>query len=53
MLLIGLGLLELFVDFGISNAFDRIWHAGLEKLHSYGIPGLSFLINRQLQVVLS
>ena len=43
----------------ISNAFDRVWHAGLlHKLKSYGISGQifglisSFLNNRQLQVVL-
>ena len=54
MLLIGLGLLELFVALGISKAFDRIWHAALlQKLHSYGIAGLSFLSNRQLQAVLT
>ena len=54
MILIGLGPLELFVAFGISKAFDRIWHAGfLQKLHSYGIAGLSFLSNRQLRVVLT
>ena len=42
----------------ISNAFDRVWHAGLfHKLKSYGILsqifGLitSFLSNRQLWVV--
>ena len=43
----------------ISNAFDRVWHAGLlHKRRSYGITvqifGLisSFLSNRQLRVVL-
>ena len=49
-----MGLLELFVAFGISKAFDRIWHAGpLQKLHSHELAGLSFLSNRQLQVVLT
>ena len=53
MLLIGLRLLELFVAFGISKAFDRIWHAGLlQKLLCYRIAGLSFLSNRKYQVVL-
>ena len=52
MLLIGLGLLELFVSFGILKAFDRIWHAVLQKLHCYRIAGLSFLSNRQYQGVL-
>ena len=40
----------------ISNAFDRVWHAGLlQKLKSYGISGQifgfisSFLSNRQLE----
>ena len=48
MLLIGLGLLKVFVAFGISKAFDS-WHAGLlEKLHFYGIAGLFLLSNRQL-----
>ena len=39
----------------ISNAFDRVWHAGLlHKLRSYGISGQlfglisSFFSNRQL-----
>ena len=43
----------------ISQAFDRVWHAGLrQKLTSYGISGQiiglisSFLSNRRLQVVL-
>ena len=43
----------------ISQAFDRVWHAGLLHKHkSYGISGQilglisSFLSNRQLQVVL-
>ena len=43
----------------ISNAFDRVWHAGvLQKLKSYEISGQifdlisSFLRNRQLRVVL-
>ena len=43
----------------ISNAFDRVWHAGLlRKLKSYGISGQifglisSFLSNRRLRVVL-
>ena len=43
----------------ISEAFDRVWHAGLlQKLKSYGISGQifclisSFLSNRQLRVVL-
>ena len=54
MLLIRLGLLKLFVAFGISKAFDRVWHAGLlQKLHSHGVPGLSLLSNRKLQVVLT
>ena len=54
MFLIGVGLLELFVAFGISKAFDRIWHAGpLQKLHSHELAGLSFLSNRQLQVMLT
>ena len=54
MLVIGLGLLKLFVAFGISKAFDRILHAGLlQKLHSHGVAGLSLLSNRQLQVVLT
>ena len=38
----------------ISNAFDRVWHAGLlHKIKSYGVSGqifgpISFLSNRQL-----
>ena len=43
----------------ISEAFDRVWHAGLlHKLQSYGISGKIFdlisffLSNRQLRVVL-
>ena len=42
----------------ISKTFDRIWHAGLHKLKSYGISGeifglnSSFLSNRRLGVVL-
>ena len=53
MLLIGLGLLEVLVTFEISKAFDS-WHAGrLQKLHFYEISGLSFLSNRQFQVVLT
>ena len=42
----------------IYNAFDRVLHAGLHKLKSYGISGQifglisSFLNNRQLQVFL-
>ena len=47
------------VAFGISKAFDRVWHAGLpHKLKSYGIScqifGLisSFLSNRWLRVAL-
>ena len=53
MLLIGLGLLKVFVAFGISKAFDG-WHDGLlQKLHFYGIAGFSFLSNGQLQVVLT
>ena len=43
----------------ISNAFDRVWHAGLlHKIESYGISGQifslisSFLSNRRLRVVL-
>ena len=41
-----------------SKAFDRVWHAGLHKLKSYGISGQifglipSFLSNRWLRVVL-
>ena len=54
MLLIGMCLLELFVAFDISNAFGRIWHAGLlQKLHSYGITSMPFLSNRQLYLVLT
>ena len=49
MRLIDLGLLKLFVAFGISKAFDKILYAGLpQKLNSYGVTGLSFLSNRQL-----
>ena len=47
------------VALAISNAFNRVWHAGLlHKLKSYGISGQivghisSFLVNRQLRVVL-
>ena len=47
------------VALDISQAFDRVWHAGLlHKLKSYGISGQifglisSFLTNRQLGVVL-
>ena len=47
------------VALDISNAFDRVWHAGLlHKLKSYRISGQifglisSFLSNRQLRVVL-
>ena len=46
------------VVFDISKAFDRVWHAGLYKLKSYGISGqifgliFSFLSNRRLRVVL-
>ena len=45
------------VAFDISQAFDRVWHAGLlHKFKSYGISGQifcpSFLSNRQLRVVL-
>ena len=47
------------VAIDISNAFDRVWHAGLlHKLKSYGISGQifglisSFLSNRRLRVVL-
>ena len=46
------------VALDISEAFDRVWHAGLlHKLKSYGISGqmfglISFLSNRRLQVVL-
>ena len=47
------------VTIDISEAFDRVWHAGLlHKLRSYGISGQVFslisscLINRWLQVVL-
>ena len=42
----------------ISKAFDRVWHAGLHKLKSYGVSGQifglisSFLSNRRLRVVL-
>ena len=27
------------VAFDISEAFNRVWHAGLHKLKSYGILG--------------
>ena len=47
------------VALDISNAFDRVWYAGLlHKLKSYGISGLifslisSFLSNGQFSVVL-
>ena len=47
------------VALDISEAFDRVWHAGLlHKLKSYGISGQifgfisSFLTNRRLWVVL-
>ena len=47
------------VAFDISEASDRVWHAGLfHKVKSYGISGQilglisSFLSNRRLQVVL-
>ena len=46
------------VALDISKAFDRVWHAGLHKLKSYGISGQifglisSFLSNRRLRVVL-
>ena len=46
------------VALDISKAFDRVWHADLHKLKSYGISGQifclmsSFLSNRQLRVVL-
>ena len=47
------------VTLDISQAFDKVWHAGLlHKLKSYGISGQifglisSFLSNRWLQVVL-
>ena len=53
MLLIGLGLLKVFVAFGISKTFDG-WHDGLlQKLHFYGIAGLSLLSNKQLEVFLT
>ena len=53
MLLIGLGLLKVFVAFGISKTFDG-WHDGLlQKLHFYGIADLSLLSNRQLEVFLT
>ena len=52
MLLIGLGLLKVFVAFGISKAFDG-WHDGLlQKLHFYGIAGLSLLSNGSLRCFL-
>ena len=54
LLLAGLGATPA-VAFDISEAFDRVWHAGLlHKLKSYGISGQifdhisSFLSNRQL-----
>ena len=46
------------VALDISKTFDRVWHAGLHKLKSYGISGQifglisSFLSNRRLRVVL-
>ena len=46
------------VALDISKAFNRVWHAGLLKLRSYGIWGQifglisSFLNNRHLRVVL-
>ena len=46
------------VALDISKAFDRVWHAGLRKLKSYGISGQifglisSFLSNTRLRVVL-
>ena len=47
------------VALAISNAFNKVWHAGLlHKLKSYGISGQifglisSFLSNRQCRVVL-
>ena len=41
-LLIGLGILELYVALDISKAFDRVWHADLlQKLNCYIIPGLN------------
>ena len=46
------------VALDISKGFDRVWHAGLHKLKSYGTAGQtfglisSFLSNRQLQLVL-
>ena len=53
MLSIGMRLLQLFVALSISDAFDRVWRAALlQKRNSYGIAGMSFLSNRQLQVVL-
>ena len=30
------------VTLEISKAFDRLWHAGLHKLKSYGISGQTF-----------
>ena len=48
------------VALDISQAFDKVWHAGLlHKPKSYGISGQifdlisSFISNRQLQVVLN
>ena len=47
------------VALDISKAFDRVWHAGLYKLKSYGISGqifglnFSFLSNNWPQVVLN
>ena len=57
MLLIGLGLLELFLAFGISKAFDKIWHAVLlQKLYSYGIASLaasgSFYLKKNFLVLI-
>ena len=47
------------VALAISNAFNKVWHAGLlHKLKSYGISGQifglisSFLSNRQCRIVL-
>ena len=47
------------ISLNISKALDRVWHAGLHKVKSYGISGRifslisSFLSNRQLRVVLN
>ena len=47
------------VALDISKGFDRIWHAGLHELKSYGISSQifdlisSFLSNRRLWVVLN